>query len=200
MKKTLFILLLTIVCCDSDENNSNLSEPIFITKAEITLTGENNGSNLSTVSFCYDKDSFLVGSYYSGWCHQGPAIPYSDTYIGSLKFFNGKEDSFNEITQEIINDSEDYLVVFKAGSTEYEYTYEYLPSLDRKGKPIGINFRLFVPPTNIGTCPPISAYLYFAPNMDKSKVPIIGKASDHYKILDSNSIQVALVSTGLSCD
>lgn len=207
MKKIFLILLIILTSCssdNSDDNNSN-SVPIFITKSEITLTGENNNNSLSQVSFCYDKDSFQ-GTTYSGQCTQGQSIPYSSTYIGSLKFYNGNENSFIDVTQEILNNSDDYLVVFHSFSDDGGYTYEYLSEFDTNSNPLGINFRLYVTPNNLGLCPKIDVYLAYAPNMDKANVPMTGASLEvHQQFLtDIRNNQggeiVASVHNWLSCD
>ena len=150
MKKNVFLLAiavsLTFAACNNDDDNTPdpVNEEEVITTLTLTLVPDGGGTPVTLQSQDLDGD--------------GPGAPVvtvsgnlmpNTTYVGSVVFLNETEDPAENVTIEVIEESDEHQV-FYITSSALEITTTYL-DFDGDGNPLGTSVGMETGNTSFGT-------------------------------------------------
>lgn len=169
IKVTLIIFLVFFSSCENDDNQDNLTNNINPAETNIvvlTVTGEQNG--LTREFYCHDKD--LDGQQHNQCVDGFGSLGSDSSYLLNFKFYTGEPDNKIDITQEIINNHQNYVIHFSLVSGNERYTFEYMP--ETTGSIVGFNVRVKDAGFDDNFGPVITAGLLFSPTLDKSNMPM----------------------------
>ena len=177
-KIRIFLLVFGFISCDSsDSDNSEVTTitPVRANIMEVIVTGEQDGS--SKQDYCYDSD---LGGPITAQCHSDIQINSNESYIFEFKFYSGDPNNRTDVTQEIINNHQNYFIFFTIVSGTERYNFEYFP--ESNGTIIGLKARI----RDVGISnvfgPTISAGLIFSENLDKSNIPLTSQVDSNENV------------------
>jgi hypothetical protein len=162
---------------------------------EVTVTGEQDGS--SKQDYCYDSD--ITGPI-TAQCFSDVRVNSNASYLFEFKFYSGEPDNRTDVTQEIINNHQNYFIFFQIVSGTERYTFEYFP--EDTSSLVGFKVRIRDVGVDDVFGPVVSASLIFSENLDKSNAPLSSQVDSDENIqfvtslLQSGEV-IARISSGV---